>query len=135
DTNDGTTPTAYFVETLTYAGEVTSTTSSSTSSTSSTSTTTSSTTSTSSTSTTSTTSTTTTPTTAPSPTPTPTHSSRSPPDPAPPSAVVPPVSSGTSSGPLAFTGASTRDLLSIGLVFIAVGLFLLGERGRRRGRT
>jgi len=151
DTNDQTTPTAYFVETLNYAGEVTSTTSSPTTSTSSpstTSTTTSSTTSTSTTSTpTTSTPTTTTPTTTTPTTTTPTtttrtpsststtHSSSSTSDPTTPLTVAPTVSSGTSSGALAFTGASTRDLLSIALVLIAVGLFLLGERERRRGRT
>lgn len=35
---------------------------------------------------------------------------------------------------LAFTGASTRDLVSIALVLLAFGLFLLGERERRRSR-
>lgn len=39
---------------------------------------------------------------------------------------------GSSGSPLAFTGASTRDLLSVGLVLLAIGLFILGERERRR---
>jgi len=42
---------------------------------------------------------------------------------------------GTGSSPLAFTGTSTRDLVSIALVMLAVGLFILGETQRRRSRT
>jgi hypothetical protein len=36
---------------------------------------------------------------------------------------------------LPFTGGSTRDLLSIGLVVLAVGLFAVGEAHRRRLRA
>jgi hypothetical protein len=39
---------------------------------------------------------------------------------------------GTGAGSLAFTGSMTRDLLSISLLLVAVGLFVLGEASRRR---
>src|SRR5262245_35948103 len=65
----------------------------------------------------------TTSTTAPDPTAPPTSSSLP---------TIPPASvSSGSGGALAFTGASTRDLASIALVLIAIGLFLLGEHYRR----
>jgi hypothetical protein len=40
-----------------------------------------------------------------------------------------------SSGNLAFTGSSTRNLVSIALVLLAAGLFALGEASRRRARS
>jgi len=42
---------------------------------------------------------------------------------------------GGTGGTLRFTGGSTRDLLSIGLVVLAVGLFAVGEAQRRRLRA
>jgi hypothetical protein len=44
------------------------------------------------------------------------------------------VSSG-SGGSLAFTGSSTRDLLSLALLLLGIGLFVIGEVERRRSRT
>ena len=43
--------------------------------------------------------------------------------------------SGTGGGPLAVTGASTRDLLSLGLLLLGIGLFVVGEVERRRSRA
>src|SRR5262245_38862631 len=140
----------YFIQPLTYLAEapVTTTTSSSSTSSTSTSSTSSSTSSTTSTTNPATTTTTHAPTTTTAPaTTTTTHASTTTsggaptsttaPDPtAPPTSSSPPtippasVSSG-SGGALAFTGASTRDLVSIALVLIAIGLFLLGEHYRR----
>ena len=40
-----------------------------------------------------------------------------------------------SGGALAFTGASTRDLLSIALLLLGIGLFVVGEVERRRSRS
>jgi hypothetical protein len=39
------------------------------------------------------------------------------------------------SGSLAFTGSTTRNLVSIALLLVALGLFLLGQASRRRGAS
>ena len=42
---------------------------------------------------------------------------------------------GASGGGLAFTGSSARDLASFGLLFLAIGMFVVGEHARRRSTS
>jgi hypothetical protein len=49
-----------------------------------------------------------------------------------PTTTAPTTGAPTTGGTLAFTGSSTRDLASVGLLLLAVGLFLLGRVSRRR---